>query len=300
MRDTRLDGLLVFIAVARKRSFTLAAADCQMSAQAVSQTIKLLEHRLRVPLFQRTTRSVSLTEAGEQFLARVAPAITQVLEATETLQSAHSSPSGVLRLNLPRIAYSLLIEPRLPAFHRACPEVHVDMTFEEGFVDIVAGGYDAGIRLGEYVAKDMVSVPLSPSDRVVIVGAPAYFKRYGIPKRIADLHGHDCIRMRGPASGAIYRWELMEGEKEIDVEVTGAVTVNDAGAQVTLAAQGLGLAYVLKSVARPYLSTGRLRAVLEQACPDMPGFHLYFPRQRHPAPKLRSFIDFWRVQRSSE
>lgn len=299
MHDVRLDGLLVFLAVARRRSFTTAAADCQMSTQAVSQTIKTLERRLRVPLFHRTTRSVSLTEAGEQFLARIAPAITEVLEATEMLQRARSSPSGVLRLNLPRTAYSMLIEPRLAAFHRAFPEIHMDMTFEEGFVDIVAGGYDAGIRLGEYVAQDMVSVPLSTADRIVIVGAPAYFKRHGVPKRIADLTRHDCIRMRGPATRAIYRWELIDGDKEIDVEVVGSMTVNDSGAQVTLAAQGLGLAYVLKSMARPYLNSGRLRAVLEQACPDLPSFHLYFPKQRQLAPKLRSFVDFWRVTRDA-
>jgi DNA-binding transcriptional LysR family regulator len=296
MRAGQLDGLLTFLSVARKRSFTAAAAELEISTQAVSHAIKTLEARLQTRLFHRTTRSISLTEAGEKFLARVAPAVSEVIEATETLQLARRHPSGILRLNLPRTAYGRLIEPRLAEFHRSFPDVRLDLTFDEGFVDIVERGFDAGIRLGEYVAKDMVSVPLTPRDRIVIVAAPAYLSRRGVPKNIADLQTHDCIRMRGPATGAIYRWELTDRGKEVEVGVSGPVTVNDAGAQVTIAVEGLGLAYVLESVARPYLASGRLRSVLDSVCPDLPGFHLYYPKQRQISLKLRSFVDFWRAR----
>ena len=299
MRIDQLDGLVAFRTVARTRSFTAAAAELEVSTQAVSQGVKALETRLSVRLFNRTTRSVALTEAGERLWARVGPALDDVMEATESVRELAEKPTGLLRISLPRLAFGGLIQPHLGRFHAQYPGIALELRFDDGFIDIVARGLDAGIRLGDSVARDMVSLPLSPREPIVIVASPAYLKRRGTPKKISDLAQHDCIRFRFPSTEAIFRWELLDNGRLVEVEVAGPVTVNDPPSMVGCALEGLGLAYVFESIALDSLATGKLKRVLAAACPTLPGLHLYFPSRRQLPMKLRCFVDFWKSVRTT-
>jgi DNA-binding transcriptional LysR family regulator len=297
MRIDQLDGLIAFRTVARTRSFTAAAAELEVSPQAVSQGVKTLETRLNVRLFNRTTRSVALTEAGERLWARVGPALNDVMEATESVRELAAKPTGLLRISLPRVAFSGLLQPQLGRFHEQFPGIGLDLRFDDGFVDIVALGLDAGIRLGDAVARDMVSFPLSTREPIAIVGSPSYLKKHGTPKRIADLAQHACIRFRFPSTDAIFRWELIDpAGRPLEYEVAGPVTVNDPAAMVGCAVEGLGLAYVFESIARDALASGQLKRVLPTATPILPGLHLYFPSRRQLPMKLRCFVDFWKSE----
>ena len=298
MRIDQLDGLVAFRAVAQTRSFTAAAAQLEVTPQAISQSVKALEARLSVRLFNRTTRSVALTEAGERLWARLGPALNDVMEATESVRELAEKPTGLLRISLPRLAFGSVLQPHLARFHEQYPGVALELCFDDAFVDIVGRGLDAGIRLGDSVARDMVSLPLSVRETIVIVASPAYLKRRGTPKRIADLALHDCIRFRFPSSEVIFRWELLDEGRAVEVEVSGPFTVNDPAAMVGCALEGLGLAYVLESTAREPLATGKLRCVLPTACPTLPGLHIYYPSRRQLPMKLRCFIDFWRKLKS--
>ena len=300
MRIDQLDGLVAFRTVARTRSFTAAAAELEVSTQAISQGIKALETRLSVRLFNRTTRSVALTEAGERLWARVGPALDDVVEATASVRELAEKPTGLLRISLPRVAFGGLVQPHLGRFHEQYPGIALELCFDDGFIDIVERGFDAGIRLGDSVARDMVSVPLSSREKIVIVASPAYLKRYGTPQKIADLAQHNCIRFRFPSTGAIFRWELLDEGGPVEVEVTGPVTVNDPPAMVGCALEGLGLAYVFESIARESLAAGKLKRVLSTVCPTLPGLHLYFPSRRQLPMKLRCFVDFWKLLRSND
>ncbi len=296
MRIDQLDGLVAFRAVALARSFTAAAAQLEVSTQAISQSIKALEARLGVRLFNRTTRSVSLNEAGERFLQVAGPALAELFDATDALQAFRDKPAGLLRINLPRPAFSGLLQPALAEFHAAYPEIRLEFSFDDGFVDIVALGLDAGIRLGESVAQDMVSVMLSREERIAILASPDYLRRRGEPTTIAELAQHDCIRFRFPGSGAVFRWELLQDGRLLELEVGGPLTVNDTSAMAAAALEGLGLAYVLECTVAEHLASGRLRRVLPQACPSFPGFHLYYPGRRQLPTALRCLIDFWRAR----
>lgn len=300
MRIDQLDGLVSFRTVARTRSFTAAAAELEVSPQAVSQAVKSLETRLGVRLFNRTTRSVALTEAGERLWARVGPALDDVMEATESVRELATKPTGLLRISLPRIAFGGLLQPHLARFHQQYPGIGLDLCFDDGFVDIVALGLDAGIRLGDAVARDMVSLPMSAREPIVIVGSPSYLKRRGTPLKIADLAQHDCIRFRFPSTDAIFRWELLDNGRPVEVEITGPMTVNDPASMVGCAVEGLGLAYVFESIARDALAAGKLKRVLPTATPILPGLHLYFPSRRQLPMKLRCFVDFWKLLRIRE
>jgi DNA-binding transcriptional LysR family regulator len=298
MRIDQLDGLVAFRTVARTRSFTAAAAELEVSTQAVSQGVKALETRLSVRLFNRTTRSVALTEAGERLWARVGPALDDVMEATESVRELAEKPTGLLRISLPRLAFGGLVQPHLGRFHAQYPGIALELSFDDGFIDIVERGLDAGIRLGDAVARDMVSLPLSSREPIVIVASPAYLKRRGTPKQIVDLAQHDCIRFRFPSTEAIFRWELLDNGRPVEVEVAGPVTVNDPPSMIGCALEGLGLAYVFESLARDSLATGKLKRVLPAACPTLPGLHLYFPSRRQLPMKLRCFVDFWKSVRT--
>ena len=298
MRIDQLDGLVAFRTVARTRSFTEAAAELGVSPQSVSQGVKALETRLSVRLFNRTTRSVALTEAGERLWARVGPALDEVMEATESIRDLAEKPTGLLRISLPRIAFASVLRPRLAAFHERYPGIGLDLSFDDGFVDIVERGLDAGIRLGESVARDMVSVPFGPPETVAIVASPTYLKRRGIPKSIADLAQHDCIRFRFPSTAVIFRWELLNDGKPVEVEVGGPIIVNDPAAMVACALDGLGLGYVFESTAHEAIAAGQLKRVLLEAGPTLPGLHLYFPSRRQLPMKLRCFVDFWKWVRA--
>jgi DNA-binding transcriptional LysR family regulator len=298
MRIDQLDGLVAFRAVAQTRSFTAAAAQLEVSPQAISQGVKALESRLHARLFNRTTRSVALTEAGERLWARLGPALDDVMEATEAVRELAEKPTGLLRISLPRVAFGGLLEPHLARFHQQYPGISLELCFDDAFVDIVSRGLDAGIRLGDSIARDMVSVPLSGEETIAIVASPAYLKHRGIPKKVSDLARHECIRFRFPSTDVIFRWELIDEGHSVDMEVSGSFTVNDPASMVGLALEGLGLAYVFESSARAHLASGKLKRVLTAACPTLPGMHIYFPSRRQLPMKLRCFIDFWRTVRA--
>jgi len=292
MRIDQLDGLVAFRCVAQTKSFTGAAAQLEVSPQAVSQAVKTLEARLGVRLFNRTTRSVSLNEAGDRLWAKVGPALTDLFEATESVQEFRDKPVGLLRLAVSRPAFSALLQPALAGFHAAYPDIKLELSFDDAFVDIVAKGLDAGVRIGDSVAQDMVSVKVSESEPIAILGSPEYLKRRGVPKKVGDLGKHDCIRFRFPSSGVVFRWQLLDDGRPVEMEVNGPITVNDTASMLACAAEGLGLAYVLERTARDMLGSGALQKVLPIASPVLPGLHLYYPSRRQVPPKLRCFVDF--------
>lgn len=292
MRIDQLDGLVAFKYVAESRSFTAAAARLDVSPQAISQTIKGLEARLGVRLFHRTTRSVSLSEAGERLWSRLGPALLALVEATEAAQELHDKPVGQLRIGISRPAFAAWLQPVLAEFHRTYPGISLELCFDDGFVDIVSEGLDAGVRLGDAVAPEMISVPVSAQEPIAIVAAPEYLRRRGVPVRIEDLSGHDCIRFRFPKGGNVFRWELIDNGQLTEMEVQGPVLVNDTAAMIDCALAGVGIAYVIEGVARKWLEAGALVRVLEFAAPVLPGFHLYYPSRRQLPAKLRCMIDF--------
>jgi DNA-binding transcriptional LysR family regulator len=296
MRDD-LAGLSLFVTVAKKRSFTAAAAALDVTPSAVSQAISALEKRLGVRLLQRTTRNVGLTEAGERFLARLEPALSEVHASFEALDRLRERPAGTLRLNVSRVASRRFIEPRLAAFLAAYPEIDVDVVIEDGLTNIVDRGFDAGIRLGESLDREMVAVRISGDERVAVVGSPAYFAARGKPRHPRELHAHDCITYRRITAGDVYRWEFTDQGKDFDVAVTGRVVCNDAGLMVRAALDGLGLAHVLESMVERELRDKTLVRVLADYCPPFPGYFLYYPSRTHLTPKLKAFVDFLRKKK---
>jgi DNA-binding transcriptional LysR family regulator len=292
MKSTQLDGLLAFATVAERGGFTAAAAALEVTPSAVSQTVRQLEERLGVRLLHRTTRSVRLTEAGEQFLARVAPAVAELTQAAAELDEFRSGATGVLRLNMANIVYAVWLRPLLPGFLARHPGIKVELGFDEGFVDIVASGFDAGVRLGESVQLDMVAVPLTRQERLCKVAAPDYAARRGLPRTIEELQQHDCIRYRFRKSNAIYRWELMRDGRLVDVEVDGPLIVTNSASMADAARDGIGIAHVFLRQVESDLAAGRLVPVLPQCWSTQPGFHLYYPTRRHLPAKLRAFIDY--------
>jgi len=291
-----LSGLSLFLVVAYKRSFTAAAKALRVTPSAVSQGITALERRLGVRLLERTTRSVGLTEAGERFFARLRPAISDVHHAIGSLEELRDRPTGTLRVAVSTVACRRFVEPMLSAFLEKYPELHLDVFVEDGFTDIVERGFDAGIRLGESLDRDMIAVPISGAERVAVVGSPAYFARHGKPKHPRDLHAHDCITYRRVSRGDVYRWELTDDGKDIDVAVNGRLQVNDGQLMVRAAVAGVGLAHVLESMVEEELADKRLVRVLAEFCPPFPGYFLYYASRAHVAPKLRALIDFLRVR----
>lgn len=290
VRDDRFEGLTTFLAVARRRSFRAAAKDLGVTAGAVSQTIRALERRLGLPLFQRTTRAVSLTEAGETLHARIAPASEAIAQALETLDGMRARPSGLLRLTVPRVVLPFFIEPVIPAFRAAHPDVSLEIAADDAFVDLTAQGFDAGIRVGESVAQDMTFVRLSDDIVWRVVGSPAYFAAHGRPKTPRDLLRHRSIRYRFP-SGSIYKWELEEKGRAIVVDVPGAITVNDGGLMLSLARAGQGLIYGADMFLQADLAAGLLETTLDAYAPTSAGLCLYFAAGAQAQPKLRAFID---------
>jgi len=296
MKLDQLDGYIAFIAVARSRSFTAAAAQLGVSPQAVSQAIKGLEARLGLRLLHRTTRSVSLNEVGSHLFARVAPALESIFEATESLHALHDHPAGLLRINLSHVAFTALIRPRIAQFQVRFPDIRLEFGFNDGFIDIVEQGFDLGIRLGEAVAQDMVSIPMSREERIALVATPAYLSAHGQPATIAELREHRCIRFRQASSGALYRWELLAEGQAIVIDTAESLIVNDTDAMLALALAGQGLAYLLERTARPHLASGALCEVLGAHTPRFPGFHLYYPAARQTPAKLACFTEFWRAR----
>jgi DNA-binding transcriptional LysR family regulator len=281
----------IVLTVARRGGFASAAAALNMSPSAVSHAVKAVERRLGQPLFVRTTRSVALTEAGASFVASIGPALATVEEGVERVRSAKGQVAGVLQLNAPRVALPLAITPTIVAMTRLYPDLTIEVTSDEGLVDIVAAGFDAGVRLGEMIAQDMVAVRLTRPFPAVMVAAPDYLEARGAPRSIADLAAHNCIGYRLISSDAVYAWDLRDRGREVSVSVSGSVRVTDSLYARDLALHGIGIAYVFEPLVREDLQAGRLRRVLPATSIEQPGLFLYFPRYASETPKLRAFID---------
>jgi DNA-binding transcriptional LysR family regulator len=289
MTTASLPQLQVFLAVARHRNFSSAARE--LGRSAVSQAVRQLEEQLKVVLLTRTTRSVSLTDAGRRLVDGAGPAVRQALTALSEVAAQPGETVGTLRLSVPRAALPFVIDPVLPAFRQRHPRVEVEIDVDERFVDIVAEGYDAGVRLTEAIERDMVQVRLTDACRFVVVGAPDYLARHGTPQRPEDLLRHECITFRSRTTGALYAWELERGRRAWRVPVRGGIVCSDSRLTVSLAERGAGLAYAFEPMAVEALRAGRLERVLEAYAATVPGFFLYFPSQARRSAPLRLFIE---------
>jgi DNA-binding transcriptional LysR family regulator len=281
----------IVLAVAQRGGFAAAAAALNMSPSAVSHAVKTVEDRLGQPLFARTTRSVALTEAGATFVASIGPAFAMVEESVERIRADVGQVTGVLRLNAPRLALRLAITAVIVEMSRLYPALTIEVTSDESLVDIVDAGFDAGVRLGEMIAQDMVTVRLTKPFKAIMVAAPAYLKTHSAPRSIADLAAHNCIGYRLLSSGAAYAWDLQDEGRDVSVSVSGSVRVTDPLYARDLAREGVGIAYLFEPLVREDLRMRRLKQVLPAASIEEPGLFLYFPRYAAQAPKLRAFID---------
>jgi DNA-binding transcriptional LysR family regulator len=292
MKLNQMDGLMAFWKVAERRGFTAAAAELEVSPSALSQAIRQLEARLGVRLLNRTTRSVSLTEAGEAYLARVGPALGQVVEAGEELNVLQGRPAGVLRLNAARISTAMVLQPLLAGFLQENPHIQLELTNDEGFVDIVEKGFDAGVRMGESLHRDMVAVPLGGPITVAVVASPDYLRRHPAPRHPDELAQHNCVRFRFAGNGAIYKWEFDVEGRTVEYEIKGSLTISDTLFGVEAALEGIGLAYTFEQLALPHLRAKRLKRVLVPFSPTFPGFYLYYPSRRNQPTKLKALIEY--------
>jgi len=286
-----LSGLRALLCVAEKRSFRAAAAELRVTPSAVSQIVRALEERVGVRLLQRTTRNVGLTEAGVHFITQLKPAFHGIDVAFESLSALRGRPSGLLRLTMLRTGYSDVLKPKLASFLAAYPDIRLDLSLDEALTNIVVEGFDAGIRLGHSLDREMIAVRISPDQRVVVVGSPSYFARRGKPAHPRDLHDHDCVCLR-MTSGAVNRWKFVENGKDLEIGVEGHVVTNDGAVLVDAALDGLALAYVFDSMIAEHVAEKRLVRVLDKFCPRFPGYFLYYPSRVNLAPKLRALVDF--------
>lgn len=294
MPSPGLSALEAFLAVARHGSFRKAALERRVSPSALSHVIRGLESTLDVRLFNRTNRSVRITEAGEHLLQRVGPALGDIAEAIEQIGAFRGRPSGLLRLNVPRIAAELVVKPVMSRFLETYPEIRLEVVTDDGLVDIVAAGFDAGIRPGRRLAQDMIAVPVGPRHRFAVVGAPGYFAGRDRPRVPQDLHAHACIGRIYP-SGARYAWEFAQGGDAMEVDVSGPLVVDDSALMVAAALDGIGVAHVLEGLVAGHIARGELVRVLGDWCPLLPHFLLYYPGRRQVPAPLRAFIDLIRA-----
>ncbi|POA32880.1 LysR family transcriptional regulator [Pseudomonas sp. GW456-12-1-14-TSB6] len=299
MKNPSTADLSIFLCIAQHLNFSRAAVDLGLTPSALSHSLRALENRLGVRLFNRTTRSVALTEAGERLYARLKPAFRDIDDALEDLNHFRDKPSGNLRITAGRQACELVLLPIAGAFLQAYPDIRLEVVESDALLDIVAAGFDAGVRFGNRLEADMVSLPIGPTLRSVVVASPAFLERHAAPQKPEDLHALPCIRHRFP-SGALYRWEFERGGIDQEIEVNGPLTLGDVSLMVGPALQGLGLAYVFEDMAREHLASGRLVQVLADWCPYYPGLHLYYPSRRHVPAPLKAFIDFARLARDGK
>jgi DNA-binding transcriptional LysR family regulator len=290
VRHGALDGVEAFLSVARHRNFRRAAAELGVTPSATGQAVRALEARVGAALFTRTTRSVGLTEAGERFLARAKPAFEELVAAGQLARDLGQRPAGLLRLSVPRAVVPILLQPLIASFCQAYPQVEVEIAASEELVDLAAEGFDAGIRLGQFIAADMVAVRLTPPFRFVIVGSPAYLARNARPERPEDLRHHACLRLRR-SSGAPALWPLNDNGRAVEAAVSGPLIANDFPTLLGAALEGMGLAQVPEPIAAEPVAVGRLVLVLEPFATMTPGVFLYHPGRRQVMPKLRAFID---------
>jgi DNA-binding transcriptional LysR family regulator len=290
VRQGALDGVEAFLSVAQHRSFRRAAAELGVTPSAISQAVRALEARTGAALFIRTTRSVGLTEAGERFFSRAKPAFEELVAASEVARDLGQRPAGLLRLTVPRAVVPILLDRLIASFCQAYPEVVVEIAASPDPVDIAAKGFDAGIRLGQFIEADMIAVRLTPSFPLAVVGSPDYLRRRQRPERIDDLRQHACLRMRR-SNGSIATWSFVNGNEAVEVIVSGPFIANDFPTMLGAAVEGLGLAQLPEPIAAGAVKAGKLVRVLELFAPTAPGVFLYYPRYRQMVPKLRAFID---------
>ncbi|MBB3226459.1 DNA-binding transcriptional LysR family regulator [Luteibacter sp. Sphag1AF] len=283
--------LMAFLAVARERSFTRAAARLGTSQSALSHTIRALEARLGVRLLTRTTRSVSPTEAGERLLQSVGPRFEEIEAELASLSDLRDRPAGTIRITTAQHAVDTILWPALETFLPQYPDIQVEIAIDYGLVDIVAERYDVGIRIGEQVAKDMIAVPIGPPLRMAVVGTPAYFAGRKRPKTPQDLTGHNCINLRVPTRGGLYVWEFEKNGREVRVRVEGQLVLNGFTQILHAARAGLGLAWIPEDAVLKDVEDGRLVRVLENWCEPFAGYHLYYPNRRQAAPALKLFVE---------
>jgi len=296
MRRDELGDLGAFLAVAQERSFTRAAAKLGTSQSALSHTIRRLEERLGIRLLTRTTRSVSTTEAGERLLDAVHPAIDSINRQLENLSELRDRPAGTIRITTSEHAAQTVLWPTIDRFLPDYPDVHVELNAESGFTDIAEEGFDAGVRLGEQVAKDMIAVRIGPQLRMAVIGARSYLATRGAPKTPHDLTGHNCINLRMRGSGGLYVWEFEKAGKAVNVRVEGQLTLNSVPLILDAVRAGHGLAYVMEDRATPLIESGAATRVMEPWCPSFDGYHLYYPSRRQPTPAFSLLVEALRFR----
>jgi DNA-binding transcriptional LysR family regulator len=299
MARANVNDLIAFLAVARERSFTRAAAKLGVSQSALSHTMRLLEERLGLRLLTRTTRSVSPTEAGERLLQTIGPRFEEIEAELEAVTEFREKPAGTIRITAGDHAAETVLWPKLETFLRTYPDIKVETIIDYGLSDIVAERYDAGVRFGEQVAKDMISVRIAPDVRFAVVGSKSYFAKHSQPETPQNLVDHTCINMRLPTYGGLYAWEFEKGSHELKVRVEGQVIFNNIFHVRTAALAGFGLAYMPENIAEPHIAKGRLVRVLEDWCPYWPGYHLYYTSRRQHSPAFALLVDTlrYRVER---
>jgi DNA-binding transcriptional LysR family regulator len=286
-----LNDLQAFLAVARERSFTRAAAQLGVSQSALSQTLRNLEARLGLRLLTRTTRSVATTEAGERLLHAVGPALDEIDAGLAALNELREKPAGTIRITAHDHAVRSVLWPALLKLLPEHPDINVEIVIDYGLTDIVAERYDAGIRSGEMVAKDMIAVRIGPDMRMAVVGAPSYFATRPAPRTPQNLTGHRCINLRLPTLGGMYAWEFEKDGREVRVRVEGQLVFNGTAPMLDAALAGFGLAYLPEDTAQPHIEVGQLVRVLEDWCPFYPGYHLYYPSRRQPTPAFVLLVE---------
>jgi DNA-binding transcriptional LysR family regulator len=296
MRRETMADLVAFLAVARARSFTRAGAQLGVSTSALSHRIRKLEERLGVRLFTRTSRSVSTTEAGERLLQRVGPQLDQIEAEVQGLSELRDGPAGTVRITTGNHVSDHFLLPAISRVLKAHPAINVEINVDIGFVDIAAQGFDAGVRLGETVAQDMIAVPISPDMEMAAVASPAYFAANPPPREPQDLSAHNCINIRFPTHGGIYVWEFERDGRALNVRVDGQLIVNDIALARQGAIDGVGIVYLPEDYVRPYLDGGALVRVLRDWCPPFPGYHLYYPSRRQQSPALAAVIEALRYR----
>jgi DNA-binding transcriptional LysR family regulator len=296
MQRGNLNDLLAFLAVGQERSFTRAAAKLGVSQSALSHTIRGLEEQLGLRLLTRTTRSVSPTEAGERLLHTIGPRFEEIESELAALSEFREKPAGTIRITATDYAVETILWPKLTRFLRRYPDVKFEVFIDYGLTDIVAERFDAGVRSGEQVAKDMIAVRIGPDMRSAVVGAPSYFEGRSEPKRPQELIGHNCINLRLPTRGGLYAWEFEKDGREVKVHVQGQLVFNGTFQMLNAALVGFGLAYVPEDVAQPHLAKGRLRRVLDDWCPPYPGYHLYYPSRRQATPAFALLVEALRYR----
>ena len=292
-----LGDLAAFAVVAKEQSFTRAASKLGVSQSALSHAMRALEERLGLRLLARTTRSVSPTDAGQRLLDTLRPALEEISGGLAALGALREKPSGLVRINASRHAAHSLLWPALSRFLPAYPDIHVEITVDDGLADIVASRFDAGVRLGERVQKDMIAVRIGPELRMAVVASPAYFEKYQVPRAPQDLTAHDCINRRMPTSGGLYAWDFEKKGKPLKVRVSGSLIFSDNALTLRAALDGRGLGYVMEDEVAEHVAAGRLVRVLAEWCRPFPGYFLYYPSRRQTPPALAAVVEALRYRR---